>query len=86
VVYGGLFALLAPRLPDGTHTARGIVLDVAGWLLMIVAVMPMAGAALFALNFGTKAPVMILMLHVIFGAVLGWIYGRLLHWADHVHT
>lgn len=87
VVYGGLFALLDPRLPGGTHTVRGIVLGVVGWLLMMmVAVMPMAGAGLFALNLGIMAPVMTLMLHVIFGAVLGWTNGRLLHRVGHARA
>jgi len=86
VVYGGLFALLDPRLPGGTHTVRGIVLGVAGWLLMMVAVMPMAGAGLFGLNLGIMVPIMTFVLHVIFGAVLGWTYGRLLHRAGHAHA
>jgi len=86
VVYGGLMALLDPRLPGGTHTVRGIMLGLLGWLLMMVAVMPMVGAGLFALNLGIMAPIMTLILHVIFGAVLGWTYGRLLHRAGHAHA
>ena len=42
---------------------------------MMVAVMPMADAGFFGLKFGIMAPVMTLVLHVIFGAVLGGIYG-----------
>jgi hypothetical protein len=34
-------------------------------------VMPMAGAWLFGMAMGLMAPVMTLVLHVIFGAVLG---------------
>lgn len=79
VVYGGLFALLDSRLPGATHTVRGILLGVAGWLLMMVAVMPMAGAGLFALNLGIMAPIMTLVMHLVFGAVLGAVYGMLLH-------
>ena len=86
VMYGGLLALVDSRLPGGTHTVRGIVLGMAGWLLMMLAVMPMAGAGLFALNLGIMAPIVTLMLHVIFGAVLGWTYGRLLQRAGHAHA
>ena len=38
----------------------------------------MAGAGLFASNMGIMAAVMTLILHLIFGAVLGWTYGRLI--------
>lgn len=50
---------------------------------MMVAVMPMAGAGLFGLNLGIMVPILIFVLHVIFGAVLRWTYGRLLHRAGH---
>ena len=36
----------------------------------------MAGAGLFGMNMGILAPMMALALHLIFGAVLGWVYGR----------
>ncbi len=78
VVWGALFAWLDPRLPGGSHALRGVVFGVGAWLLMMVALMPMAGAGLFGLGLGIMAPVMTLVLHMIFGAVLGWTYGRLL--------
>jgi hypothetical protein len=43
---------------------------------MMVVLMPMAGAGLFGMNMGVMAPMMTLVLHLIFGAVLGWVYGR----------
>ena len=45
---------------------------------MMVMVMPMAGAGLFGMKMGLMAPMMTLVLHLVFGAVLGWIYGKLL--------
>ncbi len=75
VVWGGLFAWLDPHLPGGSHWLKGITFGVGAWLLMMVAVMPMAGAGLFGMNFGMMAPGMTLVLHVIFGAVLGGVYG-----------
>jgi hypothetical protein len=38
----------------------------------------MAGAGLFGASMGLMAPVAILIMHWIFGAVLGWVYGALL--------
>ncbi|MBU6445667.1 MAG: hypothetical protein KGR48_17330 [Alphaproteobacteria bacterium] len=75
VVWGGLFALLYDRIPGGSALMKGIVFGVGAWLLMMVMVMPMAGAGLFGMNFGMAAPVMTLMLHIIFGMVLGLVYG-----------
>lgn len=84
VIWGGLFALLAPNLPGGSFWLKGVMFGVGAWLLMMVAVMPMAGAGFFGMKFGMVAPVMTLVLHVIFGAVLGGVYAALPSGA-HVH-
>ncbi len=39
--------------------------------------MPMAGAGFFGLKMGLMAPVMTLLLHLIYGVVLGYVYGLL---------
>lgn len=75
IIWGGLFAWLDPHLPGGSHWLKGVVFGVGAWFLMMIAVMPMAGAGLFGAHFGMMAPVMTLVLHVIFGAVLGAVYG-----------
>lgn len=56
---------------------QGVVLAVISGLVMMVMLMPMAGAGFFGLSMGVMAPVMTLMLHLVFGAVLGWTFGRL---------
>ena len=56
---------------------KGIVFGIAAWLSMMIMVMPMAGADFFGMNFGMMAPVMTLVLHIIFGAVLGKVYTAL---------
>ncbi len=78
VGYGLAMAWLNERLPGGSATVRGMVIGFFGWLLMMVMVMPMAGAGVFAMAMGLMAPMMTLVLHLIFGAVLGWSYGRLM--------
>ncbi|MBW6493890.1 MAG: hypothetical protein K0B16_04940 [Burkholderiaceae bacterium] len=77
VIWGGLFALVAPSLPGGSHWLKGVSFGIAAWVLMMVAVMPMAGAGFFGMQLGMSAPVMTLVLHVIFGAVLGAVYAAL---------
>ena len=49
----------------------------SAWLMMMVGPMPMAGAGLFGMHFGLMAPMMTLVLHIIFGAVMGFAFARL---------
>ena len=71
VVWGIGFALLYKTLPTSGATTKGMVFGVLAWLLMMLIPMPMAGAGLFAMKMGMMAPVMTLVLHLIWGAVLG---------------
>jgi uncharacterized membrane protein YagU involved in acid resistance len=77
VLWGVLFALLYRVLPGATALVKGLSFSVLAWLLMMLLPMPMAGAGLFGLKLGLMAPVMTLILHLIWGAVLGYVYGRL---------
>ena len=65
------------RFLPGSFLFKGIVIGVLGWLVMMLMLMPMMGAGMFAMNMGMMAPVMTLMLHIIFGAVLGLVYKKL---------
>ena len=78
VGYGVAMAIVDERLPGDSSTAHGVIIGFVGWLIMMVMVMPMAGAGMFGMAMGLMAPLMTLVLHLIFGAVLGWTYGRLL--------
>lgn len=75
--YGLAFAIIGGSLPGGSSTVRGIVLGIIGWLMMMLVLMPMMGAGFFAMNMGMMAMVATLMLHIIFGAVLGLVYSKL---------
>lgn len=75
VLWGTLFAGLDPYLPGGSHWLKGAWFGVGAWLLMMILVMPMAGAGFFGVNLGMMAPPMTLMLHVVFGMILGGVYG-----------
>ena len=77
VGYGLAIALLDNRLPGKSHWIHGALIGFGGWVVMMVMVMPMAGMGLFGMALGLMAPMMTLVLHLIFGAVLGWTYGRL---------
>jgi hypothetical protein len=77
VLWGALFALLYKSLPGKSPLVKGLVFSVFAWLLMMVIPMPMSGAGLFGMDLGMMAPVMTLMLHLIWGAVFGGSYGAL---------
>lgn len=75
VLWGTLFAWLDPNIPGTAHWLKGIVFGIGAWLIMMIVVMPMAGAGFFGGNLGMMAPVMTLVLHIIYGVALGGIYG-----------
>lgn len=77
VAWGIGFALLYKVLPSNSPLGKGIVFGALAWVLMMLIPMPMAGAGLFAMKMGMMAPVMTLVLHLIWGAVLGATYGGL---------
>jgi hypothetical protein len=74
IFWGVLFASISGKL-SGPYWLRGMIFGTGAWLLMMVMVMPMAGAGMFGLGLGIMAPMATLMLHWIFGAVLGGVYG-----------
>jgi hypothetical protein len=77
IFWGGLFGWLAPHVPGGSSWLKGTIFSVGPWILMMILVMPLAGAGLFGLTLGVLAPVMTLVLHLIFGAVMGVTYGAM---------
>lgn len=77
IVWGIAFAALYGVLPGKTPLNKGLSFSVLAWLLMMLLPMPMAGAGLFGLKMGMMAPVMTLILHLIWGAVLGLTFGAL---------
>lgn len=76
VVWGGPFARLYAYIPGSNPVRKGVVFATAGWLVMMLVVLPLAGVGLFGLGVGAVLPVMTLLLHWVYGAVLGAAYGR----------
>lgn len=73
----GIAIVLLSRVQAKPAVVLGLILGVIGWLIMMIMLMPMAGKGLFGMQIGIMAPIMTLMLHLIFGAVLGWVYDKL---------
>ncbi len=76
LAWGVGFAVLYSAIPGGSALTKGVAFGIAAWLGMMIMVMPMAGAGLFGMAMGIMAPMMTLVLHVIFGAVLGIVFDR----------
>src|SRR5215467_7319766 len=76
VFWGAGFAIVSPYLP-GPYWLRGSIFAAGAWLMMMIVVLPMAGAGLFGLGLGMMTPVATFVLHIVFGLVLGGVYGLL---------
>lgn len=76
VMWGTLFFLLYGILPGG-KLIKGILFGLGAWMSMMLTVEPLAGHGFFGLQTGFVIPVMSMMLHIVFGAILGIVYGKL---------
>ncbi len=78
IAWGAGFSVIEGMLPGSSVVVKGIVFGIAAWFGMMIVVMPMAGAGLFGMNMsatlGFMTPIMTLVLHIVFGAVLGVVY------------
>src|SRR5437867_631214 len=81
VIWGLLFAVYDGVATRRAHWLKGIIVGVFAWLMMMVAFMPLAGAGFFGAKIGTTALVGLLILHLVYGVVLGATYGFLGVWA-----
>jgi hypothetical protein len=75
-MWGIIYAWLDPSLP-GSHWIRGIIFATGAWLIMMIVMTPMAGAGFFGIKIGLMAPIATLVMHWIYGAVLGAVYGAM---------
>lgn len=75
-VWGEIFVLLLPVL-KGTDWLRGIYFGLIAWALMMVGYMPLMGHGLFASELGLLIMLATLLLHILYGFVLGLAYGFL---------
>jgi hypothetical protein len=74
---GAMFAWLDPDLPGDSLRQRGMVLASVAWLLMMFFLMPYAGYGVFGLKESVLLPVGALVLHLIFGIIMGGTYSWL---------
>lgn len=76
VIYAVPFAFVYDLLP-GRCLLKGVSYGGILWLGMMLVAMPMAGQGLFGLALGPPAPVMTLVLHLVYGVTIAAVFGKL---------
>lgn len=77
VAWGGLFALLADGIRLQAFWVKGVAFGLGAWALMMVIFMPLAGGGFLGLALGPGTPVAALVLHLVFGGLMGAVYAGL---------
>ena len=75
--WGPLFAIMVPILPGRQVWQKGMAFGFGASLLIMLMVMPLAGAGYFGMELSALQPVLTLLLHLVYGAVLGAAFERL---------
>lgn len=76
LAYGGAFGALLARAARPVTLASGLGLGVALWVVMQVAYLPSLGWGAFGTAITPKIAVATLVLHLVYGTVLGWTVDR----------
>lgn len=77
LILGPAFGVLCPRLPTDTLVTKGILFAVGAFILMSLTVAPAAGLGMFAMAAGFPTLMWLIATHIVFGIVMGGVYGRL---------
>jgi hypothetical protein len=74
VLWGPLYAWIDPK-STYPHWFIGMMFASGVWLGVMLIIMPVVGAGVFGLELGIVTPTATLILHWIYGAVLGGVFG-----------
>ena len=74
--YGGLFGEILARVARPVTIKQGLALGISLWFLMQVALLPFLGWGSFGAAITPKIAVATLVLHLVYGGVLGWALDR----------
>jgi hypothetical protein len=91
LLWGSVFGMLHDILP-GPSWVRGTIFSAGTLLIVMLVVLPSVGAGWFGTRCGPFAPLVIAAFHLLYGATLGLIYGKLVdtdeaheHEVGHLH-
>jgi Family of unknown function (DUF6789) len=80
IVLGVIFALLDAHVEATTgagEVVRGVFFGFLLWLIVMLIFMPVLGAGAFGMRFGVGAPIVCLAADLVYGLVLGAVYGAM---------
>jgi uncharacterized membrane protein YagU involved in acid resistance len=77
VVWGLMFAAFDAMWDSRAYWLKGLLFGVFAWLLMMILFMPLAKTGWFGARIGPVAAIVTLGYHLIYGLVLGVVYGLL---------
>ncbi|MGD8587307.1 MAG: hypothetical protein PVG22_00610 [Chromatiales bacterium] len=75
--WGSLYGFMWPLLPGSRSWVKGVVFGVIAGLLVLLMVMPLAGAGYFGMHLTWLEPLVSMVYHMVYGIVLGAVYGML---------
>jgi Family of unknown function (DUF6789) len=75
--WGAVFGIVEPIIPGGRLWVKGVYFGVVAGLLVMLMVLPLAGAGYLGMRVTVPAPLVTMVLHLVYGAVLGVTYGWL---------
>lgn len=76
-LWGGAFAYLDPDLPGDNLRQRGVIFSLGAATLMLMLLLPLAGAGFLGMRLGILMPLYVLMAHIGFGVIMGGFYAWL---------
>ena len=85
ILWGPLYAWIDPK-SSFPHWFNGMIFASCVWLGVMLIIMPEVGAGLFGLELGLVTPTATLILHWIYGAVLGGVFSSSRLWVAQVAT
>ena len=74
--WGPLFALMIPILPGQRTWQKGMSFGFGASLLIVLMIMPLAGAGYFGMDLSALQVIVTVLLHLAYGLVLGLVFQR----------
>lgn len=74
LLWGPIFTAYDATSAPRPRWQKGLIFGVIAWVLMMLIFMPVVAGGLFGLRFGVSVPIGMLVLHLIYGGILGVVF------------
>ena len=82
VILSVAYAFIRPHIPVRSDLVKGLIFGFGIWLAMMLVLMPLAGAGMFAMNRSAVPVAVDLVLTLLYGLILAAVY----QWDSHANT